>query len=273
MAEDPPALDWLVEGVMVADQPLVIGGPAKCLKTSVALDLAGSLGTGTPFLGTFRVPCKRRVVVFSGESGEAVICDTLRRILAAKGVKPKSCRVRCGFRLPRLSVAADRTELQELLLSERIEVVIVDPLYLCLAGTRPMAASNLYEVGQALHAAGDACRRAGATLVLVHHTTKGSAKGGEVTLLDLSQAGVGEFARQWLLVSRRSDYRPGSSRHELALTAGGSAGHSSRWRVDVDEGTVEPGERKWHVDVALADGAGHPPAAESPIRGGWWMEG
>lgn len=40
--------DWLVQSVLVAGQPAVIGGPKKCMKSSVACDLAISLGTGTP---------------------------------------------------------------------------------------------------------------------------------------------------------------------------------------------------------------------------------
>src|SRR5436309_1437286 len=59
--------DWLVEQVLAANQPMVIGGPPKALKTSLALDLAVSLATGTEFLGLFAVPRACKVAVFSGE--------------------------------------------------------------------------------------------------------------------------------------------------------------------------------------------------------------
>src|SRR5436190_1675274 len=81
MAATPPALRWDVEGVMVRGQPMVIGGPPKSLKTSLALDLAISLATATPFLGHFPVPKQRRVAVFSGESGRATVYETVRRVL------------------------------------------------------------------------------------------------------------------------------------------------------------------------------------------------
>jgi hypothetical protein len=66
---DDTAHSWLIEGIAVAGEPLLIGGPKKSLKTSLALDLAISLATGSTFLGRFTVPTPRSVVLFSGESG------------------------------------------------------------------------------------------------------------------------------------------------------------------------------------------------------------
>ena len=226
MAVKPPALRWDVEGVMVRGQPLVVGGPPKSLKTSLALDLAVSLATATPFLGHFPVPKNRRVAVFSGESGRATVYETARRILRARGEEPDDCPLHLGFRLPRLSVPADRAELRRVLRGEGIGVVVLDPVYLCLlAGGRTLSATNLFDVGAVLGAAADACSRAGATLVLVHHTTKGVAdRGGPATPGGLAFAGVGEFARQWLLVNRAAEYAPGTGRHDLVLSVGGARG-------------------------------------------------
>lgn len=252
--------DWLVEGVMVARQPLVVGGPAKALKTSLALDLAVSLGTGTPFLGRFKTPRACNVAVFSGESGRATINETLQRICRSKGEEPGDCGVYCGFTLPRLNKPGDRKELTHLLRANDIAVVVIDPLYLCLG--RTVTASNLYEVGEVLAATAAACLRVGATPVLVHHTNKSAGTAtGSVTLGDLAFAGIAEFARQWLLVNRAAEYCPGTGTHELALSIGGSAGHSSRWRVRVDEGRGDAKRRGWSVSVA-SDAVREPGARE-----------
>ena len=79
-------IEYLVEGLVVRGQPLVIGGPVKSCKTLLVLDLAYSLASGTPFLGRFAVPKPARVVVFSGESGAATLDAKSRLIAAAKGV-------------------------------------------------------------------------------------------------------------------------------------------------------------------------------------------
>jgi hypothetical protein len=80
------------------------------------------------------------------------------------------------------------------------------------------------------------CSDSGVTLILVHHNRKAVSKSKEPPQLeDMAMAGFSEFARQWWLIGRREKFRPGYP-HELWLNAGGSAGHSGLYRVDIDEG-------------------------------------
>jgi replicative DNA helicase len=254
---------WLIKHVLVRDQPVLLGGPKKSLKTSVMLDAAISLGTGRPFLGKFEVPERVRVAVLSGESGQITIRETALRIAKAKGVQLAACDVLWGFDLPRLGVEADLRALSAALRDNNVGVVFIDPAYLCLlAGSSDLQANNMFQVGPLLLKVARICQETGTTLVLVHHTTKPAGmlrmqSGEPLELEDLAYSGFQEFARQWLLVNRRQKYEAGSGKHLLWLNIGGSAGHSGCWGVDVEEGALDDdfGGRRWQVQVRSVEEA------------------
>lgn len=261
LAEEVQPPEWLVEGLLVRGQTAVIGAPLKTMKTSLAADLAVSLATGTPFLGTFKVYRPIRVALLSGESGEWSTWDTIRRVFASRanrrGQPVNPARVDgllVDFRLPQLGVEEDLGALARGLREHRVDVLILDPLYLALLSGTDLQASNLFDVGPLLARVTRACLDAGVTLILVHHTRKVIPVGQPIELTDLSFAGVAEFARQWLLLNRREKFDPDTGTHKLWLSAGGSCGQSGCWAVDVEEGRLDGdfGGRKWEVTVSSA---------------------
>ena len=188
-------LRWLVTGILVAGQLAVIGGPPKSLKTSVAIDLALSLGTAARFLGRFRVPHSLRVGLLSGESGKATTQETAKRICVAKGVEAEAADVRWGFDLPRLDDEQDLKKLATTIVKRRLGAVIIDPLYPCAIGKSGLQASNVYEMGSLLGRVTRVCLDAGATPILIHHTKrKVQNTDGILDLGDLSFSGVAEAA-------------------------------------------------------------------------------
>jgi hypothetical protein len=261
------AARYMVERMLVEGQPGVAGGVKKGMKTSILIDLAVSLATATPFLSRFRVYRQTPVLFVSAESGEATIQATARRICSARGVVPSSLDGWCwwSFRLPQFGsvqqMGAFRQGLSSLPRSGGLAVL--DPLYLALlAGLNPrdVQAGNLYQVGPLLLRVAQACLSARWTPLLAHHTTK-HAEHEPLDLDDLAMAGIAEFSRQWLLLSRREAYQDGTGCHRLWLRAGGSIGHSSLWGVDIDEGDVEADDdtgavrfdsRRWDVTVTPA---------------------
>lgn len=252
--------EFLIERLLVRKQPAVCGGPRKSLKTSTLADLCVSLASGTNFLGYFRVPAPLRVGFFSAESGEATLQETLFRVCRSRGLELADLadNLRVQFDLPKLSNTKDLAALQRGLERDEIDVVILDPLYLALLagqGAGGAQASSLFDMGPLYAGIAQACLGAGATPILVCHTQRAAARSFEPCELDdLAFAGVAEFARQWLLLSRREKYQPGTGQHKLWLNVGGSAGHGGLWAADVNEGAIDANfqGRTWDVTVNTA---------------------
>ena len=252
--------EWLVRNVLVARQPAILGGPSKVLKTSVVIDLALSLASGTPFLGRFAVEARRRTALLSGESGPYALQETARRIRTAKGLPPEGQGdlVLWQFVLPQLANGTQLELLEAGLMESAVEVVIVDPAYLCLLSGTAVAAENFFQVGPLLLRIAETCERIGCTLILLHHSRKGAGRENEpIELTDLSFAGFAEFARQWILISRREKFQLGSGVHRLWLSTGGSVGHCGQWGLDVDEGQLAEDftGRRWDVKVLTIEEA------------------
>jgi len=248
--------EWLVKRVLAKGQLAVCGGPKKSLKTSVLVDLVLSLGTGTPFLDRFDVPKPVRVIMLSGESGEATLQETRNRIARAKGIASNSPNIFWGAELPQLSNALHLVDLAALLKHHQVEVAVFDPLYLCLlSGADPdkAEASNYYQMGPLFQRISKTCLEVGCTPILAPHAKKHQATERPIDLDDLAFAGVAEFARQWILLNRREEYR-GDGKHSLHLSIGGSAGQSFFGRLGIEEGELKEdfSGREWHISIESA---------------------
>lgn len=266
-------LDYFVDGVLTCGQPCVIGGASKSLKTSIAIDLAISLDSGKEFLNQYAISKRAKVGVISGESGKASIQSTAKRISECKQLELADLGVAWAFDIPQISDPSHLRELKRFIQKNGIEVLILDPVYLALLNRESAGnATNVFMMGAVLRAFSLMISELGTTLILIHHIGKGAARanlnaGEPPELEDLSMSGFAEFARQWLLIGRRSRYDDGSGDHQLWLRYGGSAGHGGLAGVDVREGKqTDLGGRRWSVTVRDASECREERAANSESR-------
>jgi len=244
-------IDFLIDQVLVARQPGILGGAQKTLKTSIALDLAISVTTGVPFLGQFPVRRTCNTIVISVESGIDTIRATARRICKSKNITLADIAnlTVSGF-IPQLDNAEHLEALDRFITDTAAEVVVVDPAYLAMPGSD---AGNVMAQGERLARVNAICQRHRACFVLLHHNTKTSVRQNNhkpARLDNLAWSGYAEWARQWILLGRREDYVEGTGLHNLWMNVGGSAGYSSLWALDVDE--EFSGGRPHHWKVALS---------------------
>jgi hypothetical protein len=241
----PKERRYFVRGILT-DEPGVIGGIPKGMKTTFATDLAVSCASGKPFLGCYPVQSPVKVVFFSGESGAATLTETVRRIAQER---------EAGDMLPSVyDVLPSLENLPAIIAREKAELVIIDPLYLFLRGAQ---LGSIYDIGAALADLTAAVKPA--VPIIVHHTQKTVRPGRSLGLADLTGAGVAEWARQWFLVNRRQRYSPKTpGHHELVVSVGGSAGHSELFSVDIDEGELP--NRTYRLSVRQAKAEQSTPA-------------
>ncbi len=243
-------IEYLIDSTLVAGQPCVIAGGKKSLKTSLVIDMGISLATGGFFLGVLKVNRPCRVGIMSGESGMAIIQETARRIANAAGYRLRDIDgLVFSEHLPQFENRRHAMALRRFIMDNELEVLFVDPAYLCMSGTD---AGNLFVQGEKLRPINAICSETGCTFGLVHHCRKGGRANSfdPPELQDIAWSGFQEWARQWILVGRRERYEPGSGDHRLWLNVGGSAGHSSLWALDVSEGVFDSRTpRKWDVRV------------------------
>lgn len=241
-------VEYLIENFMTRLQPMVIGGAAKTLKTSTTIDIVLSLASGTKCLNKFDVNGKYKVLLLSAESGLGTLQEKFKAAIRAKGVEDDALdRIYLGDRVPRLDSlddviqkregkttisVADGIKLKRFIMENGIDVVFIDPLYLALPSEE---SANLQAQGALLLQFVTLMLDVDCTPILLHHAKKTIQGFKPLNLSALSGAGIAEFTRQWVLVSRRSEYT-GNGRHDLHFVWGGSAGHSGYEFLDIDEG-------------------------------------
>ncbi|GAB5442072.1 MAG: hypothetical protein Fues2KO_24210 [Fuerstiella sp.] len=234
LADEP--VDWLVEGVLSADQPTIFGAKSKSLKTTVLMDFAVASATGGSWLGVFKIPKRRRVLFITGETNDRAASRRARKATQAPGrllLSPHDLgdwlRIE-SMAFPKLPREEDCDQVSRIVQDYGIDVVILDPLYRGLTGD--VDSRNVFDMGGALGGFMAACRPA--SVIISHHLKKYSSAGTVPDLEDLSGSGLAEFAGNFWLMKRVGEYQ-NNQQHQLAVSYGGRDEQSGAFALSFDE--------------------------------------
>ena len=168
----PPESDhsaWLVESLWARQGVGVLGGPPKCCKTYLALEIALAVASGTPCLGHFPVPEPGPVLLFAAEDAPHQVHARLRGLAQARGVDFDTLPVFLILTEQlRLDLEHDRERLMEAANQHRPRLLILDPfvrLHRCDENSAREISALLADL-RALQ------RRHSLAVLLVHHTRK-----------------------------------------------------------------------------------------------------
>lgn len=174
----PGEAQWLVQDLWGADAVGVIGGAPKTCKSTLALDLAVSVASGTACLDRFQVHTPGPVIVYLAEDALPRIRDRVAQLCQHRGLALSALdlHVVTAPRL-RLDLQRDRHALQHTLTALRPTLLILDPLVRLHCRDENSAS----DVSELLGFLREINRRHHLAVVLVHHMAKRSRR-------DLGQA-------------------------------------------------------------------------------------
>lgn len=160
---------WLIEGLWGAAAVGFIGGPPKCCKSYLGLDMALSVATGTACLGTYTVVEPGPALVYLAEDALAVVRERVEALARHRGLPlvDVNLHVITAPRL-RLDQLTDRARLFETARRLRPRMLLLDPLVRLHA----VDENSATEVAQLLAGLRDLQRGLDLAVVLVHHTRK-----------------------------------------------------------------------------------------------------
>jgi AAA domain/RepB DNA-primase from phage plasmid len=227
MDEALPMPKWAVEHIWSDEAHGFIAGTPKSYKTLIALDLAVSVASATPFLNRFPVPEKGPVLFIQAENSPAVVQDRVRKIANDRGLEPSGrlngktgVHLNFGEDLPigyvnnpdlNLRNEDDLNLLVELAGERKPRLMIFDPWYTLTSGIEENSAK---EVGVVLTALAKIKRMCGTGIMLVHHFRKANDNDLASSAFDrISGSGVfGRWFQSALLVERSGE------RHTTTIT-------------------------------------------------------
>ena len=244
--------DFIINGVVTEAQGGCVSAKSKTNKTNLSLAMSVSASTGLPFLEHYEVPEPVPCGFISAESGGATLQDSFRRVCHSVGKLPHEIsNLQISTRLPLLTTAEGRDQLERYIVKYGLRALWVDPTYMAFAGVDD---TQLSQMAVHLRPISEIIDRTRCSIIMVHHNRKSPARQGEhyaePTQDDIQGTGFQQWARFFVLLNKRREWEPNEGRHWLWFKTEGSAGFGSRYHLNLVEGRrSDPGGRVWDVEL------------------------
>ena len=167
--EQPPEDRWLIEGLWGLSAIGVLGGPPKCFKTWMALDMAVAVASGTDALGHFPVARRGAALVYLAEDSLPQVRGRVGALCRGRGIEMRGLSLHVITEPSlRLDVEHDLCRLAATIEALRPRLVVLDPL---VRLHRP-GENSASEISGLLSGIRDLQRRFDVAITIVHHASK-----------------------------------------------------------------------------------------------------
>lgn len=162
--------DWLIERLWTSSSIGFIVGPPKVYKSFLALEMAAAVASGKDFLGQFKVPVARTVLLIQEESGKAAFKKRVANVTKVYGGeenlfvisnRPFNLEDKLGYERLKMEVSRVRPAL-----------LILDPLSSFVRGNQ----NDAQNMGSFVRSLMDLRNEFDMAICIVHHSKKADPK-------------------------------------------------------------------------------------------------
>lgn len=169
----PEEPSWMIDRLWAAQAVGLIGGAPKCCKSWLALEIALSVASGRPCLGSFEPGQTGPVLLYAAEDAPRQVRLRLEGLAQVRGVNFATLPVHLILEPSlRLDLAENLRRLEEALLSYEPRLLILDPF----VRLHRIDENSAAEVSAFLADLRSLQRRHQVAIILVHHTRKSNGE-------------------------------------------------------------------------------------------------
>jgi len=174
LAHEAPEKRWLLDRLWAASGVGLLGGSPKVGKSWLGLEMAVSVASGTPCLGTFAPSARGRALIYMAEDSDPIVRERLDSLCRHHRVRLESIDLFViTIDTLRIDVPAEQQRLSETMDRLKPTMLLLDPLIRLHRANE----NDSGEVSAILAYLRGLQRRHDAAVVLVHHVRKSGSNG------------------------------------------------------------------------------------------------